>query len=185
MSKGFRSTGDEASALKCLEGRIALAKSEGPQRRVIITKGFLMGAHEVTQKDFTTVMGFNMSGNVSEWCADRYDPQGYAAAPLEDPTGPSEGTARVYRGGSCTSDAGRIRSAQRETRAPKVCFTVGGFRVACNAVAVVPPVAEAPAPAGLQEIEARLKEKGLGDRRRVAGGSVQRGPPEVAEGRPR
>ncbi len=42
---------------------------------------------------------YDMLGNASEWCADRYDPAYYAASPAGDPRGPAEG-GRLVRGAS-------------------------------------------------------------------------------------
>ena len=42
---------------------------------------------------------FDMSGNVREWCWDREDISFYETSPTEDPTGPTSGTIRIYRGG--------------------------------------------------------------------------------------
>ena len=41
---------------------------------------------------------YDMSGNVSEWCQDRYG--AYSSTAQTDPKGPSSGTSRVLRGGS-------------------------------------------------------------------------------------
>ena len=42
----------------------------------------------------------DMTGNVSEWCADRYRADYYRGAPASNPAGPPDGYARVLRGGS-------------------------------------------------------------------------------------
>jgi len=54
---------------------------------------------------------YDMHGNVSEWCADRYDKYGSAAE--TDPKGPAEGNQRVLRGGSWRSYPGACRSSFR------------------------------------------------------------------------
>ncbi|MBU0595885.1 formylglycine-generating enzyme family protein [Candidatus Bipolaricaulota bacterium] len=41
----------------------------------------------------------DMSGNVVEWCADRYDALYYARSALQNPKGPDTGKHRVIRGG--------------------------------------------------------------------------------------
>lgn len=42
----------------------------------------------------------NMSGNVSEWCGDWFDPHFYWRSQRQNPTGPAHGSVRVIRGGS-------------------------------------------------------------------------------------
>ncbi len=71
----------------------------------------------------------DMHGNVSEWCADRYDD--YDRTAQTDPTGPTEGTnERVLRGGSWRSYPGACRASFRHrghgNRSHKI-----GFRVCC------------------------------------------------------
>ncbi len=41
----------------------------------------------------------DMSGNIWEWCWDRYDPGYYKNSPVDNPKGPDSGSTRNYRGG--------------------------------------------------------------------------------------
>lgn len=56
-------------------------------------------AHPVGQKKPNELGIFDMSGNVWEWCWDRYDPGYYRESPDHNPRGPAAGQQRVYRGG--------------------------------------------------------------------------------------
>jgi len=54
---------------------------------------------------------YDMSGNVDEWCADRYGD--YPSSSQTNPTGPSSGSYRVLRGGSWGDNARYCRVANR------------------------------------------------------------------------
>jgi formylglycine-generating enzyme len=76
---------------------------------------------------------WNMSGNVWEWCSDWFDPGYYAVAPVDAPTGPATGTARVMRGGSYLchdSYCNRYRVAARSCNTPESAAGNLGFRCA-------------------------------------------------------
>jgi formylglycine-generating enzyme required for sulfatase activity len=75
---------------------------------------------------------YDMSGNVWEWCQDRYDKEYYEHSPEKDPRGPrTKGKSRVLRGGSWISPLGDCRSADRNDRDPLgPVDDISGFRVA-------------------------------------------------------
>ena len=63
-----------------------------------------------------------MSGNVSEWCQDRYG--SYSSAAQTNPTA-SSGTGRVIRGGSWFNNAKGCRSSIRGSYGPGSCYDLG------------------------------------------------------------
>jgi len=70
------------------------------------------------------------SGNVREWCADRYGPRWYLRGTRTNPRGPSRTHHRVVRGGSFASPVDTLRLQFREHADPNVRTKDLGFRVA-------------------------------------------------------
>lgn len=70
---------------------------------------------------------YDMSGNVLEWCEDRYG--SYSSSSQRDPKGPSSGEARVARGGGWGVLARHVRSSVRSRLEPVARFYGLGFRI--------------------------------------------------------
>ena len=85
---------------------------------------------------------YDMSGNLSEWCSDWYksdyysdiwgwwdDPNDQDLDPVENPTGPETGSARVARGGNFASSAAAVKTTARSYMGPGTASDRVGFRV--------------------------------------------------------
>jgi formylglycine-generating enzyme required for sulfatase activity len=87
-------------------GGVNCSKWPEPQRR-----SERCGPHPVGKKTANGWGLYDMLGNVWEWCHDWY--AAYPDTAVRDPAGPSEGSVRVFRGGSWYDDARDVRAANR------------------------------------------------------------------------
>jgi formylglycine-generating enzyme required for sulfatase activity len=72
----------------------------------------------------------HMTGNVREWCKDRYDPRWYLRGVRTNPQGPASPAHRVVRGGSFRSTAEELALQHRDNVKPADKAPDLGFRVA-------------------------------------------------------
>ena len=83
--------------------------------------------HEVGTKSANELGIYDMSGNVWEWCDDRFGD--YCGDSIDNPRGPSSGSFCVCRGGSWYNEADYSRVAYRFFYQPDYCEFNLGFRL--------------------------------------------------------
>ena len=88
------------------------------------------GIHKVGTKSPNELGIYDMSGNVTEWCSDKYGE--YMSPTQINPTGPSSGAYVVRRGGAWNSNAKVCRVSNRGYNAPDSHRIDAGFRLVCE-----------------------------------------------------
>lgn len=84
--------------------------------------------HPVGSKQANEIGIYDMTGNVIEWCYDRFGD--YSSAAVIDPSGPLSGSNRVLRGGDWNYYAGGCRCTHRSDCMPALTDDYYGLRLA-------------------------------------------------------
>ena len=90
------------------------------------------GTHQVGTKSPNELGIYDMSGNVYEWCSDRYG--SYSSLSQTNPTGPTSGVTRVLRGGCWFINVQYCRVAFRGSRTPGSRDSDLGLRLVCESL---------------------------------------------------
>ena len=83
--------------------------------------------HNVGTKSPNELGIYDMLGNVCEWCSDWYG--SYGSGSVTNPSGPSSGSNRVFRGGSWFYYAWDCRVSNRSDSSPDFSYTYLGLRL--------------------------------------------------------
>ncbi|MBI5153714.1 SUMF1/EgtB/PvdO family nonheme iron enzyme [Candidatus Poribacteria bacterium] len=91
--------------------------------------GWYDGMNLGTEESLSPENTWDASGNVMEWCHDRYSGRYYSSSPSVNPLGPESNTRRVVRGGGWNSRPGDCRTANRHDLQPTTARDDVGFRI--------------------------------------------------------
>ena len=118
--------------------------------------------HPVKTKQPNELGIYDMSGNVSEWCADWYSDSYYTSSPMNNPIGPGPSFAflRVLRGGCWYSYWWHCRVASRSSGSPDGRYNYNGLRLAMTCdVEDTPMNPPTTAPADIEAVDLGLSVK--------------------------
>lgn len=95
--------------------------------------GYYDGSQSPSGIDMANGYGlYDVAGGVFEWCFDWYDSDYYDISPYSNPSGPSAGTDRTFRGNAWTGDDTSSKVALRWYYYPDSRLNGVGFRVCIN-----------------------------------------------------
>jgi sulfatase modifying factor 1 len=86
------------------------------------------GTHPIGEKLPNELGIYDMTGNVYEWCSDRYNRDYYGYSPKDNPQGPEHGNSRVLRGGSWGDQSKACRTRYRVSVGEYTNYFMYGFR---------------------------------------------------------
>jgi len=86
--------------------------------------------HAVARKHPNELGLYDMTGNVAEWCHDRYGKYRLSTPP--DPCGPDTGAYRIVRGGSFAQCVANTHLSVRDWQLPETATDYIGFRLALS-----------------------------------------------------